>query len=38
MENQEGDELLLPRAWWMGGRTAVGENTESSEQLDVQDG
>jgi hypothetical protein len=29
MENQEGDELLLSRAWRTGGDTAVGENTES---------
>ena len=35
MENQEGDELLLPRAWWTGGDTAVGENAEPSEQLDA---
>jgi hypothetical protein len=38
MENQEGDELLLSRAWWTGGETAVGKNTESSEQLDAQGG
>jgi hypothetical protein len=36
MENQEGDQLLLSRAWWTGGRTAVDENTEASEQLDAQ--
>ena len=38
MKNQEGDELLLSRAWLMGGRTAVGEQTEASEQLDPQNG
>ena len=38
MENQEGDELLLSRAWWTGGDTAAGENTEPSEQLDAQGG
>ena len=38
MENQEGDQLLLSRAWWTRGRTAVEENTEASEQLDAQNG
>lgn len=38
MENQEGDELLLSRAWWTSGDMAVGEHTESSEQLDAQGG
>jgi hypothetical protein len=38
MENQEGDELLLSRAWWTGGDTAGGENTEPSEQLDAHRG
>jgi hypothetical protein len=38
MENQEGDELLLSRAWETGGRTAVCENTEASEQLDAENG
>jgi len=38
MENQEGDELLLSRAWWTGGGTAIGENTEASKQLDAQNG
>ena len=36
MENEKGDELLLPRAWQTGERTAVGEDTEASEQLDAQ--
>jgi hypothetical protein len=38
MENQEGDELLLSRAWWTGGDSPGGENTEPSEQLDAQGG
>jgi hypothetical protein len=36
MENQEGDELLLSRAWKPGCETAVRENTEASEQLHAQ--
>jgi hypothetical protein len=36
MEHQEGDELLLSRAWGTRAETAVGEHTESSEQLDAQ--
>jgi len=38
MEHQEGDELLLSRAWRTGGDAPVGENTEPSEQLDSQGG
>jgi hypothetical protein len=38
MEHQEGDELLLSRARCTVGGLAVGENTEPSEHLDVQDG
>lgn len=38
MENQEGDELLLSRAWWTRGDSAMGENTEPSKQLDAQRG
>ena len=34
MENQESDELLLPRAWWTGSDTAVRQDAEPSEQLD----
>ena len=36
MENKEGDELLLSRAWRTGGRTAVGEKPEASEQPNAQ--
>ena len=38
MEDEEGDELLLSRAWWTGERTAVGEDTEAPEQLDPHNG
>ena len=38
MEDEKGDELLLPRAWRAGRRTAVGEEPEASEQLDAQRG
>jgi hypothetical protein len=38
MEDKKGDELLLPRARGAGRRTAVGEQPESSEQLDAQPG
>ena len=38
MEDEKGDELLLPRARRAGRRTAVGEESESSEQLDAHRG
>ena len=34
MENQEGDELLLSRARWTGGRPAAGTHIETTEQVD----
>jgi hypothetical protein len=34
MQNEKSRELLLPRAWGAGRRVAVGEESESSEQLD----
>jgi hypothetical protein len=38
MEEEKGDDLLLPRGWWARRRTAVGEEPEPSEQLDAQRG
>ena len=38
MQDEEGDELLLSRARWMRGKTAVSENTESSEELHAENG
>jgi hypothetical protein len=35
MEDEKSDELLLARAWRAGRRTAVGEDSEPSEQLDA---
>ena len=38
MQDEKGDELLLPRAWHTGERTAAGHETKASEQLDAQRG
>jgi hypothetical protein len=38
MQNEKSRELLLPRAWRAGRRVAVGEESESSEQLDPHRG
>ena len=36
MQDEEGDKLLLSRAYRLSERTAVGENTEATEQLDAK--
>ena len=36
MEDEESDELLLSRAYWLSERTAVGQDTEATEQLDAK--
>ena len=36
MKDEEGDELLLSRAYRLSERTAVGEDTEATEQLDAK--
>ena len=33
MKDEESDELLLSRAYWLSERAAVGQDTEATEQL-----
>ena len=36
MKDEESDELLLSRAYWLSERTAVGQDTEATEQRDAK--
>jgi hypothetical protein len=38
MKQEVGDEFLLSRTYRLSNRTAVGQGTESTEQLDAQRG
>jgi hypothetical protein len=38
MQDEKGNELLLPRPWHTGERAAAGHEAKASEQLDAQRG